>query len=148
MGQAKEAGHGGCGGNGGRNSCCGGGCGRSTLATVPCKASEQGVCKDLKGHIFTIGSGNNGKDGDMLWTSTEKMATYIGTKFGDNAAQEWTSKKQITLKETAYSGKRVKATKEEITLKLSSLRAERAVIEDEIKASPKKFQAHDGEARN
>jgi hypothetical protein len=29
----------------------------------------------------------------MLQTLKEKMATYIGTKFGDNAAQEWTSEK-------------------------------------------------------
>jgi hypothetical protein len=103
MGQAKDAGRGGCGGNGGRNSRGRGDCSRCTLATVPCKASEQGACKDLESHIFTIGSGKKGKDRDMLWTSTEKMATYIGTKFGDNAAQEWTSKKKITHKEPAYS---------------------------------------------
>jgi hypothetical protein len=54
---------------------------------VPRKASDQGACKDLKGHIFTIGSGNKGKDGDMLRTSKEKMATYIGTKYGADAAQ-------------------------------------------------------------
>jgi hypothetical protein len=58
-------------------------------------------------------------------------------------AQEWTSKKRIALKESAYSqsildrhGERVKATKDQITLKLASLRVERAVIDDEIKASP------------
>jgi hypothetical protein len=68
------------------------------------------------------------------------MATYIRTKFGDIAAQEWTSKKQIALKEPAYSqsilnrhGERVKATRDQITLKLGSLRAEWAVIDDEIK---------------
>jgi hypothetical protein len=44
-------------------------------------------CKDLDGHIFTIGSGNNGKDGDMLRTSMERIATYIGTKYGNEAAQ-------------------------------------------------------------
>ncbi len=27
----------------------------------PKKASEVGVCRDLEGHIFTIGSGNKGK---------------------------------------------------------------------------------------
>jgi hypothetical protein len=47
---------------------------------VPRKASEVGACKDLEGHMFTIGSGNMGKDGDMLQTSMEKMTTYIGTK--------------------------------------------------------------------
>jgi hypothetical protein len=44
---------------------------------MPCKALEQRACKDLGGHIFTIGSRNMGKDRDMLWTSKEKMATYI-----------------------------------------------------------------------
>jgi hypothetical protein len=79
----------------------------------------------------------------MLQTSKENMATYIGTKFCDNAAQEWTIKKRIALKEPAFSQsildrhcERVKATKVQITLKLTSLRAERAVIDDEIKASP------------
>jgi hypothetical protein len=43
-------------------------------------ASELRACKDLVGHIFTIGSGNKDKDADMLCKSKEKMATYIGTK--------------------------------------------------------------------
>ena len=42
------------------------------------------------------------KDGDMLCTSKEWMATYIGTKYGDTAAQEWTSKKHIMSKEPEY----------------------------------------------
>jgi hypothetical protein len=49
------------------------------------KTSEAGACKDLEGHMCTIGSGNKGKDGDMLRTSMEKMGTYIGTKFGDKS---------------------------------------------------------------
>jgi hypothetical protein len=57
-----------------------GGRGRITSGTLPRKASDVVVCKDFEGHIFTIGSGNKGKDGDMLRTSMEKMATYIGTK--------------------------------------------------------------------
>jgi hypothetical protein len=55
---------------------------------VPGKASELGAWKDLEDHIFTIGPGNKGKDGDMLCTSKEKMAMYIGTKYSDDAAQE------------------------------------------------------------
>ncbi len=65
-----------------------GGCGRTPSGTVQCKASEVRACKDFEGHIFTIGSVNKGKDGDMLRTSMEKMATYIGTKYGNEAAQE------------------------------------------------------------
>ncbi len=89
MGGANDSGCGGSSGNGRRSACGRGGCGRTTLATVPHKVLEQGACKDGKGHIFTIGSGNKGKkERDMLKTSKEKMATYIGTKYGDDAAQK------------------------------------------------------------
>jgi hypothetical protein len=97
----------------------------------------------MQGHIFTIGSGNKGKDGDMLRTSKEKMATSIGTKYGDDAAQEWTSKKRINLPEPAYSkaildrhAERVKATKDRVNLKLSSLQQESLAIDEEIKVAP------------
>lgn len=155
MGWMKDASHGGRGGNDGRSgSYCGrgrgrgrGGRGRSTLATMtmpwPCKALKLGTCKDLEGHIFTIGSGNKSKDRDMLQTLKEKMATFSRTKFGDDAAQEWTSEKWISLKEPVYSlfildrhSERVKATKDQITLKVTSLRSDKTVIDDEIKSSP------------
>ena len=122
MGRGNDVGRGVRGRTGGR-----GASGRA-LAAVSHKASEQGACKDLEGHIFTIGSGNKGKDGDMLRTSKEKMATYIGTKYGDDTAQEWTSEKRINLPQLAYSkaildrhAERVKATKDRVKLKLSSL---------------------------
>ncbi len=60
---AGRVGHGGKSGRGGRGQ---GGRGRGANVTVPRKASEVGACKELEGHIFTIGSGNKGKDGDML----------------------------------------------------------------------------------
>ncbi len=53
--------------------------------------------------------------------SKEKMATYIGTKYADDAAQEWTSKKHIVLAEPTYSSaietrhaERVQATREQL----------------------------------
>jgi len=48
-------------------------------ASAPRKMGEVGACKDLDGNVFTIGSGNKGKDGDLLRTSKEKLALYIGT---------------------------------------------------------------------
>ncbi len=124
MAQASDAGRAGCGRNGGRGDRGHGGHGGNPSGTVPCKASEVGACKDLEGHIFTISSSNKGKDGDMLCTSMEKMATYIGTKYGNKAAQEWTSGKKIVLQEPAYlqailvrHAKRVKATRERIQLR-------------------------------
>jgi len=129
MGRDTNAGRARHGGNSGRGGRGQGGRGRGASATVPRKASEVGACKDLEGHIFTSCPGNKGKDGDMLRTSMEKMATYIGTKYGNEAAQEWTSEKKITLSEPAYSQAirdrhvaRVKATRERIELRLKSLR--------------------------
>jgi hypothetical protein len=95
---------------------------------------------NLEGHIFTIGSGNKGKDGDMLHTSKEKMATYIGTKHGDDAAQEWTSKKRTVLpKSTAIldrHAERVQAMRDQVNLKHSSLQQESLAIDNEIKQAP------------
>ncbi len=73
-------------GNSGRGGRGQRGQGRGASGTVPRKALEVGACKELVGHIFTIGSGNKGKDGDMLRSFMEKMATFIGTKFRDEAA--------------------------------------------------------------
>jgi hypothetical protein len=110
---------------------------------VPRKASEVGACNDLDGQIFNIGSGNKGKDGNMLRTSMEKMTTYIGTKYVNEAAQEWTSGKKINLLKPAYSqaildrhATRVRATREQIEFKLRSLRAEKTAIESKIDDAP------------
>ncbi len=110
---------------------------------MPRKASELGACNNLKGHICTISSGNKGKDGDMLCTSKEKMATYIGTKYSDDAAQEWTSKKRIVLAEPIYSSaietrhaERVQATREQLNQKMTSLMAEQNEILKEILTQP------------
>jgi hypothetical protein len=107
--------------------------GRGTSGTVPRKASEVGACKELEGHIFTIGSGNKGKDGDVMRTTIDKMATYIGTKFRDDAAQEWVSNKKTIMPGPTYSqailtrhSQRVKATKDRIELKFKGLVAEKS----------------------
>ena len=78
MGRDSNAGRGGRDGSSDRGDKGRGGHGRTTSGTVPRKASEVG---DLKGHVFTLSSGNKGKGSDMLRTSVEKMATYVGTKF-------------------------------------------------------------------
>jgi hypothetical protein len=137
-----NADHGGRGGNGGRGGQGQEGQGRGASGIVLRKASEVGACKEVEGHIFIIGSGNKGKDGDMLRTSMEKMATYIGTKFGDEADQEWISGKRLSSPEPAHlqailgrHAARVKATKERIELKLKGLKSEKAAIEAEIQVA-------------
>jgi hypothetical protein len=137
MAQGKDTNCGGCGARGGRSGQ--GGQDRITSFNVPRKASEIGACKDLEDHSFTIGSGNKGKDIDMLCTSKEKMAMYIRTKYGDNADQERTSKKHTVLVEPIYSSaietrhaERVRATIERLNQKITSLTAEQNEILKEI----------------
>ncbi len=143
MAQDSNAGRRGRGGSNDRSGRGHGGHGRTTFGTVPRKPSEAGACKDLEGHIFTISSGNKGKDGDMLRTSVEKMATYIRTKYGNDAAQAWTSVVQTVLPNPAHlpfilarHAERVKATKDRLTLKLTSLKDERGEIANEKNADP------------
>ncbi len=71
------------------------------------------------------------------------MATNIGTKYGDNAAQEWTSKKCVVLPKPTYSkaildrhAERVQATRDQVNRKLSSLQQGSLAIDDEIKQAP------------
>jgi hypothetical protein len=132
MAREKDTGCGGRGTRGGRGGQ--GGQSRNTSSNVPRKAFELGPCKDLEGHIFTIGSGNKGKDGDMLCTSKEKMAIYIRTKY---------SKKRIVLVEPTYSSaietrhaERVWATREQINQKMTSLTADQNEILKEIETQP------------
>jgi hypothetical protein len=79
----------------------------------------------------------------MLRTSMEKMATYIGTKFGDEASQEWISGKRITPPEPGHflavldrHAERVRATKDRIEFKPRGLRAKKLATEAEIQVAP------------
>ena len=79
----------------------------------------------------------------MLRTSVEHMDTYIGTKYDNDAAQEWISGVQTVLPDPVHlqfilarHAERVKATKDRLTLKLTSLKYERGDIANEINADP------------
>jgi hypothetical protein len=69
---------------------------------LSCKDGEVRACKDLEENVFTIGSGNKEKGGDMLRTSKEKLVLYIGTNYRDDACQEWLSEKQLVLQDPTY----------------------------------------------
>jgi hypothetical protein len=106
---------------------------------------EPRACKDLEGNVFTIGSGNKGKDGDMLRTPKEKLALYIGTNFGDDACQEWLSEKQLVLQEPTYPDSvlarhavREKAViLDRVTIMVTSLKNQLNVIEAKLLLTPK-----------
>ena len=112
--------------------------------SLPCKSAEVGACKDLEQNVFTIGSGNKGKDGDLLRTSKEKLALYIGTNYGDDACQEWQSEKQLVLQEPTYPDSvvarhavREKVVIDRVTKMVTSLEKQLTVIEAELLLTPR-----------
>jgi hypothetical protein len=134
-------GGGGRGGHGGRFSK------QNKTGTLTCKSGEVGACKDLKGNVFTIRSGNKGKDGDMLHTSKEKLALYIGTNYGDDACQEPLSEKQLVLLEPTYPDSvlarhavREKAVIARVTKMVISLGKQLQVIEAKLLLTPRTEQ--------
>ncbi len=90
-------------------------------------------------NVFNIGSGNKGKDGDMLRTSKEKLALYIGTNYEDGVCQEWLSEKQLVLQVLTYPDSvlarhavREKAVIDRVTKMVTSLEKQLQVIEAEL----------------
>jgi hypothetical protein len=137
-----HAGHAGLGG-GGRGGRGGRFPKRNEPSSLPCKGSEVRACKDLEGSVFTIGSGNKGKDEDMLRTSKEKLALYIGTNYGDDACQEWISEKQLVLQEPTYPDAvlarhrlRKIAVINRVTKMITSLEKQLQVINTELLLAP------------
>ena len=133
-----QSGRGGCGGSG-RGGCGGRFPRQNEPGSLHHKSGELGVCKDLEQEVLTIGSGNKGKDGDLLCTSKEKLALYIGTNYGDDACQEWQSEKQLVLQEPTYPDSvlarhavREKAVIERVTKMVNSLKKQLAVIEAKL----------------
>jgi hypothetical protein len=109
----------------------------------PHKGGEVGACKDLEGNLFTTRSGNKGKYGDVLCTSKEKLALYIGTTYGDDACQEWLSEKQLVLQEPTYPeavlarhAVRAQAVNVRVTKMVTSLQKQLEVIEGKLLLMP------------
>ena len=58
--------------------------------TVPARRSRKiGLCAKLGGNVFTISSGNNARDGDMLCTTNKAMVLYIGTHYGEDTSKDF-----------------------------------------------------------
>jgi hypothetical protein len=142
MDHQPHAGHAGCSG-GGRGGLGGRFPKRKEPSSLPCKGGEVGACKDLEGNVFTIVSGNKGKDGDVLRTSKEKLALYIGPNYGDDACQEWLSEKQLVLQEPTYPDAvlarhrlRKIAVTDRVTKMITSLEKQLQVINTELLLTP------------
>jgi hypothetical protein len=146
MAHQPHASHAGCSG-GGRGGRGGRFPKRNEPSSLPLKGGEVRACKNLEGNVFTIGSGNKGKDGDMLRTSKEKLALYIGTNYyGDDACQEWLSEKKLVLQEPTYPDAvlarhrlREIAVTNRVTKMITSLEKQLQVINTELLLTPNDF---------
>jgi hypothetical protein len=110
---------------------------------LPCKGGEVGACKDLERKVFTIRSGNKGKDDEKFCTSKEKLALYIGTSYGHDACQEWRSEKQLVLQEPTYPNAvlarymiHAQAVNARVTKMVTSLQKQLDVIEGKLLLTP------------
>ena len=56
---------------------------------LPKRAGEVGACAELGNNMFTLGKDSKAKDADQFRKTSEAMALYIGTKYGEESAREF-----------------------------------------------------------
>jgi hypothetical protein len=102
MMQARFAGHGQNAGRDGRDLANGRGQGRGhgTGYTLKPKSTKVGLCKELKSHIFDFGILNAA---NLMRTTQEKIAQYVGIKYGEDIANKLTNKTTVTIPPPVYS---------------------------------------------
>ena len=89
-------GRGGCGGRAGRGP--GGGRGNAyTGGRV--KTTKVGLCKDLEGNVFNFGTTSAT---DQMQILHEKIAQYVGAKYGEDIANKLQNKTRIVFPAPAY----------------------------------------------
>ena len=53
-----------------------------------------GLCKELENHIFDYGVSNTA---NLMRTTQEKIAQYVGIKYGEDIANELTNKTTVKV---------------------------------------------------
>ena len=95
-GRGRNAGHEGRGAANGR----GNGRGRGAGYTSKPKTLKVGLCKELENHIFDYGIHNIA---DLTRTTQEKIAQYVGIKYGEDIANQLTNNTTVTVAPPVYS---------------------------------------------
>jgi hypothetical protein len=63
------------------------------------KMTKVGFCKDLEGNVFNFGTTSTA---DQMRITQEKIAQYIGAKYGEDIANELQNKTRIIFSAPAY----------------------------------------------
>ena len=99
----------GCRGRGGRNT------GRSsTTTTTTTKSTQKGLCAELEGNVFDIGQRTSA---DLLRTTLEKVIQFVGTKYGEDIADEIESRTLSTLAAPQHTAEVLRKHAAKTTLK-------------------------------
>ena len=64
------------------------------------KSAKAGLCKDLKNHVFDFGTPSAA---DQMRLMQEKIAQYIGTKYGEDISNELQNKLRVVIPTPSYS---------------------------------------------
>jgi hypothetical protein len=64
------------------------------------KSTKVGLCKEFESHIFDYGVSNAS---NLMRTMQEKIAQYVGIKYGEDIANELTNKTTVTIPPPVYS---------------------------------------------
>ena len=103
MAHSKSAGRGNNSGREGRGAgrgARGGGRGRGSGYAPKPKSTKVGLCKELEHHIFDYGVSNAA---DLMRTTQEKIAQYVGAKYGEDISNELTNKTMVVVPPPVYS---------------------------------------------
>ena len=145
MTQSKSGGRGRNAGRDGRGPARGRGDGRGRGAAYTPKpnARKVGLCSELQHHIFDYGVANAA---DLMRTTQEKIAQYVGVKYGEDIANELTNKTTVVVPAPVYSSailtrhqewerhvrRKQATTKSALERKLTQLMAEDPVVQDAV----------------
>ena len=100
MTQSRFAGRGRNSGRDGRGLANKNGRGRGAGHASKTSAKKMGMCAELHHHIFDYGVANAA---DLMRTTQEKLAQYVGSKFGEDIANEVTNKQAVVVPPPQYS---------------------------------------------
>ncbi len=95
-GRGGGRGRGGRGGRAGRGS---GGRGNAYTGGRA-KTTKVGLCKDLESNVFDC---DTTSEADQMQITQEKIAQYIGAKYGEDIANELQNKTRVVLSAPTYS---------------------------------------------
>ena len=91
----------------------------SSTTTTP-KVAHKGLCADLEGNVFDIGQRTSA---DLLRSTLIKLVQYVGTKYGEEIADELVNRYPTPLPPPQYTAEVIRKHTAKVTLKRSQQNA-------------------------